>query len=184
MTSFSGALDRVRRAVQALAGRGRITVSDDTGPAQRLQVKLGPLEVRDTTPRLAEFGFSSRPPAGTDAVLLFLSGDRSNGVVIATGHQASRPRSLEEGETIVYDLFGKFIRLTKDGGIVIEANGSPVTVNNAAEVVVHASARVLLDTPMVKTTGSVVVGNGASGSFSTPTGAVVTVQDGIITNIT
>lgn len=33
------------------------------------------------------------------------------------------------------------------------------------------------------TTENVVVGNGASGSFTTPTGQTVTVQDGIVTNI-
>lgn len=35
----------------------------------------------------------------------------------------------------------------------------------------------------VQTTGNVVVGTGASGSFTTPTGQTVTVQDGIIVNI-
>jgi hypothetical protein len=38
-------------------------------------------------------------------------------------------------------------------------------------------------TPMFQTSGNVSVGTGATGTFTTPTGNVVTVQNGIITNI-
>ena len=162
MTAATGAMERLKRAIQALAGRGRVTTSDDSGNAQLLQVKLGALELRDNTPRLAEFGFTSRPPVGADAVLVFIGGDRSNGVVIATGDQKSRPRDLEEGETKVYDLFGKFIHFTKDGGIIIEANNSPVTVNNATTVTITAAAKVRMVTPLLEVTGDIKAGGNVS----------------------
>ena len=38
-------------------------------------------------------------------------------------------------------------------------------------------------TPMLQTSGNLSVGSGYTGTFTTPTGNVVTVQDGIITNI-
>lgn len=148
-------LRRIGRRIQAAIGRGRITTVNDDGGAQLIQARLGPLEVRDATPRLAEFGFSSRPPVGADAILVFIGGDRSNGVVIATGHQASRPTGLEEGETIVYDLFGKFIRFTVADGIVVEANGSPVTVNGATTVTINASTKVQMNTPLLEVSGSI-----------------------------
>lgn len=164
MTAATGAMQRLKLAIQALAGRGRVTTSDDSGNAQLLQVKLGALEVRDNTPRLAEFGFSSRPPVGADAVLVFIGGDRSNGVVIATGDQKSRPRDLEEGESKVYDLFGKFIHFTKDGGIVIEANGSAVTVNNATTLTINATEKVRMVTPLLEVTGDIKSGQDVSDS--------------------
>ncbi|WP_233873575.1 phage baseplate assembly protein [Paraburkholderia adhaesiva] len=70
---------------RASLGRGRIRRVDDSGAAQRIQVQLSKNETRDTTPRLAEYGFQSNPPAGSDAVAVFLGGNRSNGVVIACG---------------------------------------------------------------------------------------------------
>ncbi|UPG86861.1 phage baseplate assembly protein V [Luteibacter aegosomatis] len=149
---------RIVRRVLATIGRGRVTSSRDDGPAQLVQAKLGPLEVRDNTPRLAEFGFTSRPPPGADAVLVFIGGDRSNGVIIATGDQGSRPRNLEVGETKIYDLFGRFIHFTKDGGIVIEAHGSPVTVNNATTVTIAASEKVRMETPLLEVTGDITAG--------------------------
>ena len=46
-----------------------------------------------------------------------------------------------------------------------------------------AESSVALATPLVTVAQNLQVGNGATGSFTTPTGQVVTVQDGIITNI-
>lgn len=149
-------LDRIRRAIELLVGRGRVTTVNDQGPAQLLQVKLSYMEVRDGTPRLAEFGFASNPPASSDAVLVFAAGDRSKGVVIATGHQASRPRNLAPGESMLYSEDGKSVYLTAAGGIVVEAKGQPVTVNDASVVTVNASGDVIFNTPLLKVSGDVV----------------------------
>lgn len=157
-------LQRIGRRIQAVIGRGRVTVSDDAGSAQLLQVRLGPLETRDRTPRLAEFGFSSRPPEGSDALLVFVGGDRSNGVIIATGHQDSRPRGLDVGETIVYDLFGRSIRFTKDGAISIQANGTPVVIDGATTVTIRATEKVRMETPLLEVTGDIVAGGNVSDS--------------------
>lgn len=153
-----GTLSRMWRRVLLAIGWGRVTFSDDSQSAQLLQVKLNDAETRDNTPRLAEFGLTSRPPAGADVVLVFMGGDRSKGIVIATGDQASRPRNLVIGETMLYDLWGKSIHLTESGGIIVEAGGAPVTVNNATTVTVHASTRVVLDTPQLSVTGDIVAG--------------------------
>lgn len=154
---MAGAMAGFWRRIQLVVGRGRVTVSDDSKAAQMLQVRLGAMETRDDTPRMAEFGFTSRPPVGSDAIVIFVGGDRSNGVAIATGHQASRPTGLLEGETMVYDQWGKSIRFTKAGGIVVQAAGADVTVNNAVNVTVNASTEVTLNTPLVHCTGDLVV---------------------------
>ncbi len=55
-------------------------------------------------------------------------------------------------------------------------------IGNADWEVVLGGALVFV-APQTVTTGNLLAGNGASGSFTTPTGQTVTVQDGIITNI-
>jgi phage baseplate assembly protein V len=166
-----------------LIGRGRFTTVNDSGVAQMVQARMGAIELKDNIPRIAEFGFTSNPPIGSDAVVAFIGGNRDNGVIVATGHQASRPTGLHAGETMLYSQDGKYIYLTASGGIVINANDQPVTINDATTVTINAATQIIFDTPLVATTGNLTVGTGVSGSFTTPAGNVVTVQDGIVTNI-
>ncbi|MET3132230.1 phage baseplate assembly protein V [Oxalobacteraceae bacterium GrIS 1.11] len=142
------AIDRVYRRVLMLIGRGRVTTGDDSGNVQMLQVKLNEGHVRDGTPRLAEFGFTSMPPNGSDVMLLFIAGDRSNGVIVATGHQASRMKNLKAGEVAIYDDQGQSIHLTR-AGIVIHGAGLPVTITGTSGIT--------LDTPVVHMTGKLSV---------------------------
>jgi len=155
---FGGVLQRMMRRIQLAISWGRVTFSDDSKTAQLLQVKLNDSETRDGTPRIAEFGFTSRPPAGSDVVMVFLGGDRSKGVVVATGHQTSRPTNLQEGESMIYDLWGKSIHLTKEGGIIVEAKGAPVTVNNATTVTINAAEAVQMNTPVLHVSGDIEAG--------------------------
>jgi phage baseplate assembly protein V len=162
MNDAHGVMQRLWRRLQLVTGWGRVSFSDDSQSAQLLQIKLNDSETRDGTPRIAEFGFTSRPPDESDVVLVFLGGDRSKGVVVATGHQPSRPRDLVRGESMLYDLWGKSIYLTKDGGIVIEAQGAPVTVNNATVVTINATDRVMMNTPLLQVSGDIQAGGNVS----------------------
>ena len=153
---ITGVMERLWRRVQLMSSWGRVTFSDDSRSAQLLQVKLNDSETRDDTPRIAEFGLTSRPPDGSDVLVVFMGGDRSKGVVVATAHQASRPKGLLAGETMLYDLWGKSVHLTKAGGIVVEAQGAPVTVNNATTVTINAADSVELVTPLLHVTGDIV----------------------------
>jgi phage baseplate assembly protein V len=148
-------LERLFRRVMLMIGRGRLTTGQDDGPVQRHQVRLGALEVRDNTPRLAEYGFTSMPPPGSDAVLVFIGGDRSNGVMIATGHQASRLKRLQPGEAALYDNLGQRVFLTRKG-VVIEGAGLPVAIRNTPEVTLKADAKVRIEAPVLECTGQII----------------------------
>lgn len=161
---MTGVMERLWRRVQLMSSWGRVTFSDDSNSAQLLQVKLNDSETRDDTPRIAEFGLTSRPPDGSDVLVVFLGGDRSKGVVVATAHQGSRPKGLLAGETMLYDLWGKSVYLTKAGGIVVEAQGAPVTVNNATTVTINAADSVELVTPLLHVTGDIVAGGNITDS--------------------
>lgn len=147
-------IERLYRMVVLTVGRGRVKAVDDSGNVQLLQAKLGDLETRDKLPRLAEYGFASRPPIDSDAVAVFAAGDRSNGVVVATGHQPSRPKDLEDGEAMIYDKSGRWVKIGKDE-IEIEAGGKPVKVKNASEVEIECT--------VLKVTGDIVDHSGSNG---------------------
>ena len=149
------AIERVWRRVMLMTGRGRVTVVDDSGPVQMLQVQLGADEVKDKTPRLAQYGLTSSPPVGSDCMVVFLGGERSNGVAIATGHQASRLKGLKAGEVALYDDLGQEVRISRSG-ITIRGAGLPVTITGAPLIT--------LDAPAVHCTGTLTVdGDIASG---------------------
>lgn len=148
--------NRILRRLQMMVGRGRVLFIDDSGDAQIAQVQMNGLEVPNDRFRMAEFGFSSNPPPGSDAVVLHLTGERKSGVVLGTNHQASRPRSLGTGETMLYSQDGKFIYLTASGGIVVEAKGQAVTVQDATVVTIKAASKVRLETPRFECTGDIV----------------------------
>ena len=79
--------------------------------------------------------------AGSDAVAVFASGDRSNGAIVATGNEQYRLRSLKAGEVALYDNAGTVIKLAAGGNIEITS-----------------SAKVRIVTPRLEVTGDIVAG--------------------------
>ncbi|CAJ2713658.1 phage baseplate assembly protein V [Burkholderia pseudomallei] len=154
--SDQGIIERVARRVLLSLARALVTTVNDSGGVQMMQVKLNALETRDNTPRVAEFGLTSNPPVNSDAFVVFLGGDRSNGVVLGTVHQPSRPKNLAPGETMIYSQDGKSIYLTASGGIVVNAKNQAVTVNNATTVTINAATKVRMVTPRFECTGDIV----------------------------
>ncbi len=143
-----------RRALMML-GLGKITAtSKDDGAAQKTQYQTD-MEVKNDTPRMSEFGFSSHLPLGTDVLVAYLGGDRSSAVIIGSNHQGFRHKNLAAGETVIYDQWGKYVKLT-EAGIIVEANGKAVTVNNATNVTVNASVSVRLNTPQLLCSGDII----------------------------
>lgn len=147
-------LKTLYRRTMMMLGVAKVTMTSDAGSVQKVQYK-NQLEVRGGTLRLMEFGFSSSLPPDSDVLVAYLAGDRSSAVVIASGHKASRHANLQPGETVLYNLWGQFIKLTEDG-IVIEANGQTVTVNNATQVIINASDSVEMNTPVLKVSGDII----------------------------
>ncbi|MEX3961020.1 phage baseplate assembly protein V [Paraburkholderia sp. EG286B] len=167
-------LERARRNIQSIIGRARVKFVDDSGPVQKMQVLMNGIETPDNRLRVAEFGFSSNPPIDSDAITLHVAGDRSAGAVIGTNHQPSRPKGLQPGEAMIYSEDGKYVYLTASGGIVVEAKGQNVVVNDAKNVTCNASGTLTVNAPVIVLNGNVQInGNigqsGASGTTGTAT---------------
>ena len=149
--------DRILNRLRMMVGRGETRVVDDSKAVQIVQVFFGPLETRDNTPRVAEYGFASNPPNGTDCVTLFVAGDRDNGVIIGTNHKASRLKGLQPGEAALFDDQGRWIWI-KRNSIEIEAGNKAVDVKHATTVTVEATTKVRLVTPLLEVTGDITSG--------------------------
>ena len=158
---MNGPIERVWHRVLMLVGRARITAVNDSGRAQVVQVKLSADEIKDGTPRLAEYGFQSNPPVGSDAIVLFLAGERTNGVVIACGNQTYRLTGLATGEVAISDNRGQKVYLSA-AGICIDGGGLPMQITNAPSL--------LIDVATVQMTGALTV----DGSINSGTNIVAT----------
>ncbi len=152
----NGMFERVARRILTMIGAARITTFNDAGPVQKLQVKVNGLETIGNLANLMHFGFASGPPVGTDVAIVFIGGDRSNGVVVGSNHQASRPRNLKAGEAMIYSQDGKQIYLTESGGIIVNANGQDVQVNDATNVTINAAGKIRAVTPRLECTGDII----------------------------
>lgn len=158
----NGLTNRIARFVNAVIGWGRVKTVNDAGGVQKVQVQVNARETIDNLPRVAEFGLASVPPGDSDVVMVNFGGGRNNAAVIATNHQASRPKNLKSGETMLYSQDGKSVYLTASGGIVVEAKGQAVTINNASTVTINAATKVRMVTPLLEVTGDIIDNAGSN----------------------
>lgn len=131
---LSRLLEPIKRRLMLMVGRGLIQLSKDSGPTQRLQVSLMADEVRDNLERVQEYGFTSRPKPGAEAVVLFPGGSRDFGLVIAVDDRRYRLKSLQEGEVALYTDEGDAIHLKRGGTIEIKAASKVIVDSPSIEI--------------------------------------------------
>lgn len=126
-TSFARLLNPLRRRVALMIGRGVVRLVNDSLKLQGLQVSLLAGETHDDVERFQEYGFSSHPHPGAEAVLVFAGGNRSHGLVIAVDDRRYRLKGLAEGEVALFDDLGTKLHL-KRGGIIEATASTQITV--------------------------------------------------------
>lgn len=128
-----------------------------------------------------------RLQGGADAVILdpkvgdiglAVFADRDVSAVVAT-QKAAAPGSARRNDYADGFYLGGLLNGTPTQYLRFRSDG--VTILSPYEV--ESNAPTIRENGSVVTSDNVAVGNGASGSFTTPTGQTVMVQDGIITNI-
>ncbi|WP_341354795.1 phage baseplate assembly protein V [Burkholderia multivorans] len=126
-------LNRLARRILLMMARGTITLVDDSKAVQMLQVRVNGLELLPDIPRFCEYGFTSNPPVGTQAIVASKNGDRNDGIVIATSNAKYRLVGLSTGEVAIHDDKGQSVYLSA-GGIVVNGGGKPITLTNAPKI--------------------------------------------------
>lgn len=155
MRDLERVLKEVKHKVLMMLGVGIIETVDDGPEIQRNQVTILDGETHGDYDRFQEFGFSSVPLPGCQAVIACVGGARSHGLIIATDDGRYRPVDLAPGETILYNYLGDYIKIDKDRKITVVAN---TEVDVTAPIVkVNASTRVDITSPQVNMTGNLQV---------------------------
>lgn len=147
MTAIARMMEPIAARVRLMIGRAVIAAVADDAQAQALQLELLSDEVQDGVERFQGYGFTSHPHPGAEALVAFVGGTRSHGVVVQVEDRRYRLKSIAEGEVALFDDLGQVIHLKRDR-IAIE---SPLkvtidaqTVDVTADVVTVESADIRL----------------------------------------
>ena len=184
--------------VRANASRVSISSTNDAGTEQYHSVAGLPGEAFTKVMSARQHGFSSHPPVGSHGIMVAMQGRRDLVVVLGGESPSHRPTGLAEGATEVYDTAGSNMHLDAAGNIVVTATDTiTITAPTSIKLVVGTASIVITDgeveiiapggltitAPSGLTTGNLSVGTGATGTFTSATGVVITVQNGIIVDI-
>jgi phage baseplate assembly protein V len=174
--------DAVAGRVRLMVGRAILGLVNDATKAQAVQVEMLDDEVQDNVERFQNYGFTSVPHKGAEAVVVCVGGLRSHGIVIATEDRRYRLTGLENGEVALYDDQGQVVKLARDG-IYIETD-KKVTVNadsvavTAETVEVNAESVAVTAESVVVTSNDINLGGSGGGKVArvgdTVAGGVIT----------
>lgn len=149
----------LRNRVAKMVARAVVRLVDDDKKFQELQVDVLDTETRDGVERFQQYGFTSVPEDGAEAVLLCVGGRREHAIAIAVDHREHRLKGLEGGEVALYH---------KDGAkVVLKASGDiEVTPKSGSDVVLAGGSA------QVARVGDATAGHTHTFTFTTPNAGV------------
>lgn len=113
----------LQNRVMLMIGRGVVSSVTDSKKIQSVQLTLSVDETRDAE-RFQQYGFTSVPKSGAEAVALAVGGERGHTIVIAVDDRRYRLRGLASGEVAIYNDTGAKVVLKADGSIEIVPSGT------------------------------------------------------------
>lgn len=155
------ALRSLKTRVMLSVARGVIGLVDDDKKMQLVQVALLTDESRDTVERFQEYGYTSNPLPGAEAVVVCAGGNREHGLVVAVDDRRYRIQGLAGGEVCIYTDEGDKIHLKRGnnmevttGTFTVNASeainlNAPTITATADTITAEASANIDLTTPLV-----------------------------------
>jgi len=142
-------LERIRAKLRGLASRAVIKLVRDSLKTQGVQLNLLAGETTpDDVERFQQYGFTSVPLEGAEAIVLHIGGGRDHGIVVATEDRRYRLTALADGEVALYDDQGQNVHIKRDrihvegtdvrivAGTVVEVNDTDAALI-ATDGVVH-----------------------------------------------
>ena len=143
-----GAAEEIRQAF-----RGVLHLVKSADNIQKVQASGLADETLQDVELMQQFGFTSVPPANTQAVILPIGGQTTHGIVIATENGSFRVKNLQGGEVAVYDESGSVLKK----GRLIEIDCDVLKINAATKVDISSP---LVETDQVFTAQGQINGNG------------------------
>lgn len=120
--------------LENMLARGVIEIVKSAGKLQLVQVTILADETLDDVEHFEPFGFTSRAPAGAEAILASIGGRRGHPVALVITDRRFRPAGLEEGESALYDKTGTIILCKADGSVEIVPSNGQMTFDGDVQV--------------------------------------------------
>ncbi len=133
----------IRQRIGMMVRRGVVRLVNDDAMLQELQLSVLKGEVLGRAERFQEYGFTSNPLKGAEAIVLAVSGTGSHRVVVAVDDRRHRPKGLQPGEVAVYDDLGKTIVFKRNG--TLEITAPKVVFETTGDVEVNAQGDCKID---------------------------------------
>lgn len=142
--NFSRSISALGRRLRLMVDRAVVRIVTDSLGRQNLQVQSLADETNDNVERFQNYGLSSVPPVGSEAVVVAIGGRRSGLVAIAVEDKSCRPKGLAPGDVCVYHKDGHTITLKKDGAIEIKGKRVNLLCEESCDIV----------SPLINVTGA------------------------------
>lgn len=134
MDTLTRLLKNLQSRVLLMIGRGVLKAVSDNSNAQLCQVSLLDGELKSNVERVQNYGVTSVPPEGALATVLFVGGDRSNGLIIAAEDRKIRVKGLKAGEIAIYTDEGDEIYLKRGNEIAFKTKTMTVSAQSAVDI--------------------------------------------------
>ncbi|WP_339860376.1 phage baseplate assembly protein V [Thalassospira alkalitolerans] len=150
---FNRLIRPLKRRVFLMVSRAVIKIINDAEGIQKLQLVGYDGELHEGVERFQEYGFTSHPKSGAEAVVVAVAGNRGHSLVIALDDRKFRLKSLQPGEMAIYDDLGQKVHLKRDGIYVETPLKLEAIVGSSARLIAPAGVR--LETPNLEVTGEI-----------------------------
>ena len=131
---FEQMIRPLRNRVYNIVSRAVIEIVKDSETMQTVKLNILADEPRDDIERFQNYGFTSVPPSGSEAIVVACLGNRDNLVVIACDDRRVRKKDLVPGDSAMYNSKGEFWHL-KDNG-TLEGKVKKLKIANATGEVI------------------------------------------------
>lgn len=138
----------IRRQLSSLVRAEVVDVVEDIS-RQALQVIIENDEGGDNIERFQNYGFSSVPPKGSEAILAALKSNLAQRIALAVEKKELRPKG-DPLDVFVYHAEGHHLRLTKDGKLFISVTDAILDATNSLTII---SPQTLIEGPLHVTGG-------------------------------
>jgi phage baseplate assembly protein V len=107
----------IKKKIFLLIGRAILTAIDNSGNIQKIQVTALKDETISDVERAQEYGLETYPKTDSEAevIILFLNGNREQGICVKIHDRANRPTGLNEGDVYLYNADGFQVKLDSTG---------------------------------------------------------------------
>jgi phage baseplate assembly protein V len=167
----------LQSAIHGMINRAVVELINDAAKMQALQVSVLANETQADVERFQQYGFTSHPRKGAEAIALSLAGCREHTVIIAVDDRRYRLTGLAEGEVALYTDEGDKVHIKRGGNIKIVAAASVLIDSPSVKLSDAATLKKLMTDAMIDTynlhTHTVAVDPGTHSGTAAPTLSVL-----------